>query len=197
VARVIDQMDAVTDDTDLLMRARDGDTSAFAELATRHRTRMWAVCLNITGNPSDAEDALQDTLIAAWQNLHKFRGDARLTTWLHRIAANSALAVVRRRKANTDVVDFNDPDHPVLVDDDAAIGFDEHLALQDQLRLALAEIPDNFREALVLREFADMTYEQIAEHQQVPVQTVRSRLNRARKQLAERLRAYDYVDTGE
>lgn len=194
---MIEQTKAIMDDTDLLIQARQGDQRAFGELATRHRTRMWAVCLNITGNQADAEDALQDTLIAAWQNLHKFRGDARLTTWLHRIAANSALAVVRRRKAKTDIVDFNDPEHPVLVDEDTTPGFDENLAIQDQLRLALSEIPENFREALVLREFADMTYEQIAEHQKIPVQTVRSRLNRARTQLAARLRAYEYVDTGE
>ncbi|WP_299577625.1 sigma-70 family RNA polymerase sigma factor [uncultured Williamsia sp.] len=194
---MIDHAKSALDDSELLVQARDGDQAAFAEIATRHRTRIWAVCLNIVGNQADAEDALQDTLIAAWQNLHKFRGEAKLTTWLHRIAANSALAVVRRRKPNTDIVDFNDPERPVLLDDDPPLAFDDHLAIQDQLRIALAEIPDAFREALVLREFADMTYEQIAEHQQVPVQTVRSRLNRARKQLAERIQAYDYIDTGQ
>lgn len=181
------------DDAELVVAARNGDQAAFGELITRHRTRVWAVCINITSNQADAEDALQDALVAAWQNLHKFRGEAKFTTWLHRIAANAALAVVRRRKPNTDIVDFNDPERPVLVDDDGPAPFDEHLALRDQLRIALSELSEDFREVLVLREFADMSYDEIAAHQQVPVQTVRSRLNRARKQLAERIRAYDYT----
>ena len=181
------------DDAELVVAARAGDQSAFTELITRHRNRMWAVCLNITSNPADAEDALQDTLVAAWQNIHKFRGEAKFTTWIHRVAANAALSIVRKRKADTDIVDFNDPERPVLVDD-GPTPFDEHLALSDQLRLALGELSDDFREVLVLREFADMSYDEIADHQGVPVQTVRSRLNRARKQLAERIRAYEYTD---
>ena len=184
------------DETDLLVKARAGDQRAFAELVTMHRTHVWAVCLNIVGNQADAEDAMQDTLIAAWQNLSKFRGEAKFSTWLHRVAANAALAVIRKRKAKTDIVDFNDTEHPILVEDDAP-AFDDQLAIRDQLRMALAEIPEDFRTALVLREFGDMTYEQIAEHQGIPVQTVRSRLNRARKQLSERIRAYEYAEVSD
>ncbi|AZG46866.1 RNA polymerase sigma factor [Gordonia insulae] len=174
------------DEAVLLMRARDGDQRAFADLASAHRNQIWAVCLNICGNPHDAEDALQNTLVAAWQNLHKFRGEARFSTWVHRIAANNALSVVRRRKPNTQLTDFTDPDQPVeLVDDDGSPAFDEQLALRDAVRDALAQLSDDFREVIVLREFGDLTYADIAAHQGVPVQTVKSRLNRARAQLAE------------
>ncbi len=189
--------DSTVDETDLLARARVGDQQAFGALVTMHRSRIWAVCFNIAGNQADTEDAVQDTLIAAWQNLGKFRGEAKFSTWIHRVAANSALAVIRKRKANTDIVDFNDSDHPVLVDDDHEKAFDEHLAIQDQLRAALAELPEDFREAIVLREFADMSYQEISDHQRVPVQTVKSRLNRARKQLADRIRSYEYAEVSD
>ncbi|MEE3852249.1 sigma-70 family RNA polymerase sigma factor [Gordonia sp. LSe1-13] len=171
------------------MQAREGDQHAFAEIVGAHRNHVWAVCLNICGNPHDAEDALQNTLVAAWQNLHKFRGEARFSTWLHRIAANNALSVVRRRKTNTQITDFTDPEQPIqLSDDDEGPRFDERLALRDALRDALSQLPEDFREAIVLREFGDMTYADIAVHQGVGVQTVKSRLNRARTQLAEIMR---------
>ncbi|MFW0783655.1 sigma-70 family RNA polymerase sigma factor [Gordonia sp. CPCC 206044] len=177
------------DEAVLLMQAREGDQHAFAQLAGAHRTQVWAVCLNICGNHHDAEDALQNTLVAAWQNLHKFRGEARFSTWLHRIASNNALMVVRRRKANTTLTDFDDPEQAVqLADDDGGTTFDERVALQDAVRDALAKLPDDFREAVVLREFGDLSYADIAAHQGIGVQTVKSRLNRARSQLGDLLR---------
>ncbi len=86
------------DDAELILLCRHGDQHAFAELVGRYRNNAWGVCLQITGNHTDAEDALQETLVAAWRNLDKFRGESRFNTWLHRIAANAALAVLRRRK---------------------------------------------------------------------------------------------------
>ncbi|TSD93124.1 sigma-70 family RNA polymerase sigma factor [Gordonia rubripertincta] len=179
----------MTDDAALLLAARNGDQHAFAQLVGAHRTHVWAVCLNICTNQHDAEDALQNTLVAAWQNLHKFRGESRFSTWLHRVAANNALMVVRKRKAYTTITDFSDPDQPVqLVDDDGGQPFDETIALRDAVRQALAQLSEDQREAVVLREFGDLTYADIAAHQGVGVQTVKSRLNRARTQLAELLR---------
>ena len=178
---------AVMDEATLLMQARRGDQQAFAELVQANRDRIWAVCLNIVDDRQDAEDAVQNTLVAAWQNLERFRGESRFSTWLHRIAANNALMIVRKRKASTVLTDFNDPEHPVLVEDDAP-RFDERIATLDALRAALAELSDDFREAIVLREFGDLSYADIAEHQGVGIQTVKSRLNRARHQLADLMR---------
>lgn len=177
------------DETALLLQARAGNQQAFAELVTFYRPRIWGVCLNIAGDHQDAEDAVQDTLVSAWQNLEKFRGEARFGTWIHRIAANCSLMIVRRRKANTQLTDFNDPDHPVLVDDDRKPRFDDRIADLDALRVALADLPDDFRTALVLREFGDLSYADIAEHQGIGVATVKSRLNRARTQLTAALAA--------
>lgn len=178
----------------MILRARNGDQDAFTQLVTAHRNQIWAVSLQITGNQHDAEDALQTTLIAAWRHLDRFRGESRFGTWMHRIAANNALAVVRKRGSRTDLTDFTDSEQPVqLVDDVHAPSFDERLATQDALRDALGQLSESLREAVVLREFGDLTYADIAEHQGVGVQTVKSRLNRARTQLAELMR--DHVVT--
>lgn len=177
-------------DAATLMAARTGDQQAFAQLVGEHRNHIWAVCMSITGNAQDAEDALQETLISAWQHLDRFRGDAKFGTWLHRIAANCALAVVRRRKPDTDTVDFTDTERPVVLVDSAP-AVDERVARRDQVRAALATLSEDFREAIVLREFGDLSYEDIATHQGVGVQTVRSRLSRARSQLATALATAD------
>jgi RNA polymerase sigma-70 factor (ECF subfamily) len=170
---------APEDEANLLDRARAHDPQAFVDLVTRHRGAAWAVCLRVTGNPHDAEDALQEALTAAWRNLDRFRGQARFSTWLHRIAANAALAVVRRRR---DVPTEDDAfDAGVAVD--AFASYDE----SDRIQAALRRIPEDFRVALVLREYGDLTYDEIAAHQGIPVQTVKSRLNRARRAMADLL----------
>ena len=169
------------DDTALLELCREGDSRAFGELVSRHRTHAWAVCLQITGNHHDAEDAFQEAITAAWQNLHRFRGDARFSTWLHRIAANAAIATTRRRTpdptAPEDLVELHD--HTSLTAD--------RIADVDAVRTALAALPEDFRVAIVLREFADLSYVEIAEHQGIGIQTVKSRISRARKQLVNAL----------
>ena len=169
----------------LVSRARDGDQAAFADLASLHRAKLWSICLRTTGNEYDAEDALQDALTAAWLNLGRFRGEASFGTWAYRIAANAALAVVRRRRDQP----MDPMDQLDAVDRGDGHDFTVSVAVQDQVSAALATLPETFREALVLREYGDLTYEQISAHQAVPVQTVKSRLNRARRALAEQLRA--------
>ncbi len=161
----------------LLALCREGDSSAFGELVGRHRTHAWAVCLQITGNRHDAEDALQDTLTSAWQNLHRFRGDAKFSTWLHRIAANASLSLIRRRK---EVLDYA-PEGIELPDLSSPTA--DRVADVDAVRSALAQLPEDFREAIVLREFADLSYSEIAAHQRVGIQTVKSRISRGRAQL--------------
>lgn len=167
-------------DAELLAHARNGDQRAYGELVGRHKGRIWAVCLRITGNQHDAEDALQNALTSAWQNLDKFRGDAQFTTWVHRIAANAALAVIRKRREM--------PDEDVKTNlPSATPAIDERVAVVEAVQSALATLPVAFREAIVLREYAELTYADIAAHQGVPVQTVKSRISRARSQLRESL----------
>ncbi|HEY9312227.1 MAG TPA: sigma-70 family RNA polymerase sigma factor [Williamsia sp.] len=164
---------------DLVLRSQDGDQAAFGELVTRNRDQIWAVCLRITANKYDAEDALQDALIAGWQNIGKFRGDSKFTSWMYRIAANAALAVVRKR------LDTSADGPPEF--ESTAPRVDAQVADVDRVRAALALLPLEFREAIVLREFGDLSYQEIADQQGVGVQTVKSRINRARAKLLETL----------
>jgi RNA polymerase sigma factor (sigma-70 family) len=168
-------------DAELVARARAGDSTAFATLAGDCRTRVWAICLRLTGNHADAEDAMQDALMAAWQHIGSFRQEARFGTWLYRIAANAALGIVRRRRDTP--LDPQEHDYLIVIDDHA----DDH-AERDRVQTALEQVPEPFRTALVLREYGDLSYEEIAAHQGVGVQTVKSRLYRARTAMAALLR---------
>ena len=171
------------DEATLLARAKQGDRRAFDELLRPYRDRLWAVCLRTCAHRADAEDALQDALIAIWQNLPKFRGESSISTWAFRIASNAALAVIRKRREVT----VDDEHAEAVFDGDDGTDHAEAHAARDRVQRALAELSVDFRTVIVLREFADYTYEQIAEYQGVPVQTVRSRLNRARAKLKETL----------
>src|SRR5271165_1039303 len=153
------------------------EKSVFAELVAADRSAVWAVRLRITGNRADAEDALQDTLLAAWRKLAQFRSDAKFSTWLFRIAANAALAIVRRRPETVEIFDV------VAMRGDPG----DQVADADRVQTALMALPEVFRVALVLRIYGDLSYEDIAVHQGIPVQTVKSRLWRARSMMHELL----------
>jgi RNA polymerase sigma factor (sigma-70 family) len=165
-------MTSVTDEstTSLLELARGGDQHAFSALVTPHRASLWGVCLRITGDHYLAEDALQDALLAAWRNLDRFGERAAFSTWLYRIAANASLSLVRRRRELS----------VEAVPETASADPMDAFADSDRITRALRMVPPDFREALVLREYGDFTYEEIAAHQKIGVQTVKSRLSRAR-----------------
>lgn len=167
-------MDASQSQSALLAAARDGNEKAFEALAVQHRTMLWSVCLRITGNTYDAEDALQDTLLAAWRNIGKFRGESGFGTWIYRIASNASMSIVRSRRGTV----LEIPENLATERD-----FAEQLAASDLVQQALKSIPEDFRVALVLRELCDFTYAQIAEHQGVGVPTVKTRISRARRAL--------------
>lgn len=166
---------ATAPEADLVDRASSGDADAFSILVTQHRTLIWAVCLRVTGNAFDAEDALQETLIDAWRGIARFRQQASFGTWVYRIASNAAVRVARRRRdIPVDVLPEDRPDRD----------FTQSLADADVVHRALREVPEDFRAALVLYELCDLTYAQVAEHQGIGIQTVKSRISRGRAALA-------------
>lgn len=158
----------------LVARASSGDGDAFRLLATRHRTLIWAVCLRVTGNVFDAEDALQETLIDAWRGIAGFRQQSSFGTWVYRVASNAAVRVARRR---------HDIPIDVLPEDRPDRDFTQALADADFVHRALREVTEDFRAALVLYELCDFTYAQVAEHQGIGIQTVKSRISRGRAAL--------------
>ncbi|MDO5077732.1 RNA polymerase sigma factor [Corynebacterium sp.] len=173
-------------DAELLSRARAGDQRAFAELVTRYRHIAWSVCVRITQHQQDAEDALQIALASAWQNLSKFRGEAKFGTWFYRIASNSAMALVRKRKPVHSIDDATEDGYVIELEDFSA-AFEDRLADQDRLTAALQQLTDESREALVLAEVAGLSYAEIAVHQQASLSAIKVRIHRAKKKLADML----------
>jgi RNA polymerase sigma-70 factor (ECF subfamily) len=190
--------DAGTIDDRALLRAHlDGDPDAFATLVRRHRDRLWAVALRTTGNPEDAADALQDALVSAYRRAASFRGDAAVTTWLHRVVVNACLDRMRAQKVRRAEPLPDDLDHgvPTLVAaggsgaDAADPG--ERAAQTDRRRTVLAalrELPPDQRAALVLVDMEGWSVTEAAQALGCAEGTVKSRCFRGRARLAVLLR---------
>jgi len=182
-------------DSDLLAAHVAGDPDAFAVLFARHRDRLWAVALRTMGNPHDAADGLQDGLIAAFRRADSFRGDAAVTTWLHRVVVNACLdrlraAKVRRTEALPDDLEERGSRGSVVT---ASRGDDpEQAAIADDRRRALLEalagLPPEQRAALVLVDMEGYPVAQVAVMLECAEGTVKSRCARGRDRLATLLR---------
>jgi RNA polymerase sigma-70 factor, ECF subfamily len=185
--------DADRSDVELLAAHVRGDPDAFGVLFARHRDRLWAVALRTMGNPEDAADALQDGLIGAFRRAGSFRGEAAVTSWLHRVVVNACLdrlraAKVRRAEALPDDLDSY-RDRGSLAT--SAPADPAERALDDERRRqvleALTRIPADQRAALVLVDMEGYPVAQVAEMLDCAVGTVKSRCSRGRARLAELL----------
>jgi RNA polymerase sigma-70 factor (ECF subfamily) len=178
-------------DRELLRAHIDGDTEAFGQLFARHRDRLWAVALRTTGNPEDAADALQEGLISAFRRAESFRGEAQVTTWLHRIVVNACLDRLRANKVRAADSLPDDLDEyagrGALVTADAASTPDEAVLTDERRRTvltALASLPADQRVALVLVDMEGYSVAEVAEMLDCPEGTVKSRCSRGRSRLA-------------
>ena len=169
------------DDTALLRAHAAGDPDAFAELVRRHRDRLWAVALRTLNDREEAADAVQDALISAFRSADKFRGDAAVTTWLHRIVVNACLDRMRRRQARP-TVPLPETDGGGLSLLGSSPPHDSDTALT--VRQALAELPAEQRVALVLLDMQGYSIAEIANILGVAEGTVKSRCARGRARLA-------------
>ena len=172
---------AADPDAELLSRHLAGDRAAFGDLVRRHQDRLWAVALRTLGDREEAADALQDALLSAYRAAPRFRGEARVGTWLHRIVVNACLDRARRRQARPTVPLPDEDRVPAAADD---IGRRE-LALD--LATALATLPVDQRAALVLVDVEGWTVEEAAGALRVPAGTVKSRCARGRAKLVKAL----------
>ncbi|MGZ4436339.1 MAG: RNA polymerase sigma factor SigM [Nocardioidaceae bacterium] len=191
------------DDRTLLAAHLEGDPAAFGTLFARHRDRLWAVALRTTGDPDEAADALQDAMIAAFRRADSFRGDAAVTTWLHRIVVNACLDRLRRRTVRTrhdggPLPDDLDSPAGNRVQAGAGLGgtaarvdpADEAVALDRRRRVlaALATLPADQRAALVLVDMEGYSVEETAQILDCAPGTVKSRCSRGRARLLPLLR---------
>jgi RNA polymerase sigma-70 factor (ECF subfamily) len=169
-------------DAELLARHAAGDPNAFAEIVRRHRDRLWRVSLRTLGNPEDAADALQDALLSAYRAAAGYRGEAAVTTWLHRIVVNACLDLARRRAARPTSPLADSP----AADQPAPDVLGERETATEILR-ALRELPAEQAAAIVLVDVEGYPVAIVAEMLEVPAGTVKSRCARGRARLAERL----------
>ncbi len=172
-------MDSPLDDLDLVVAARRGDEDAFRSLIERHAGRLLRLARTIT--PEHAEDAVQETVLAAWKSLPTFRGDAAITTWLHTICTRQAMRFVDHRVVEAlDAMaasqrEWQDPDWTVNPAEVVA-----HAGLRDELDGAISRLPVVYRTALVLHDVEGLTALEVAKATAVPVGTAKSRIRRAR-----------------
>lgn len=178
-------------DADLLAAHVDGDPEAFAVLVTRHQDRLWAVALRTTGNPEEAADSLQDALISAFRRAHSFRGEAQVTTWLHRIVVNACLDRIRRNKVRQAEPLPDDPDRAAeLSEAEPATDPAELSELRDDVLRALARLNADQRAALVLVDMEGYSVEEAAEILGCAPGTIKSRCSRGRTRLAPLLQSH-------
>ncbi|MFI5495470.1 RNA polymerase sigma factor SigM [Actinoplanes sp. NPDC051859] len=178
--------DAGPADADLLRAHVDGDPQAFAKLVRRHRDRLWAVALRTIGDREEAADAVQDALLSAHKSAARFRGDAAVTTWLHRIVVNACLDRLRRKQAHP-TVPLPDGTHSEdggagSRPEPAAPAPDHDTALV--VRAALADLPPDQRAALVLVDVQGYPVVEAAEILGVAEGTIKSRCARGRARMA-------------
>jgi RNA polymerase sigma-70 factor, ECF subfamily len=177
-------------DAELLRAHVDGDHDAFGELFARHRDRLWAVALRTMGNREDAADGLQDGLVAAYRRAGSFRGDAAVTTWLHRVVVNACLdrlraAKVRRAEPLPDDLDHHAGRGTTATTDAAPDPADVSVAAERRRAVldALATLPDEQRAALVLVDMEGYPVAEVATMLGCASGTVKSRCSRGRARL--------------
>jgi RNA polymerase sigma-70 factor (ECF subfamily) len=181
-------------DEELATRAAAGDASAFEILVSRHEGRVYRLAYRLTGSDADAQDVLQDAFLAAYRGLASFRGAARFSTWLHRIATNAALAHrrARRRRPTEPLEEFlprfdEDGQHALEAAELRVASRAEALLdgklLAEQAQAALERLPDLYREAFVLRDLEELDTSEVGELLGVDAATVRQRVHRARLML--------------
>ena len=188
------------DDRALLSAHLAGDPEAFGALFARHRDRLWAVALRTTGHPEEAADALQDAMISAFRRAGSYRGEAAVTTWLHRIVVNACLDRLRRQKSRAtsplpDDTEGNAGLGSLVAGTTRPAGIDDpaEVLINDEQRLAVLSalgtlLPDQ-RAALVLVDMEGYSVQEAAEILQCPPGTVKSRCSRGRTKLLPLLEA--------
>jgi RNA polymerase sigma-70 factor (ECF subfamily) len=176
-------------DDDLVRLAQQGDAAAMETLLARHYERVRAVCRRIAGASRDADDAAQEAMIRIVRNLDRFDGRSSFGTWAYRIATNTALDELRKRKRRPQLrmVGDDDDHRPHEPVDPIADRTVEAIGDRLSIERALADLPEEFKAPVVMRDVGDLDYAEIAAALDVPIGTVKSRIARGRRLLVEQL----------
>ncbi len=173
---------AIDEDRDLIASAQLGDRQAFGELVCRHQEHVVNVIYRMCGDPRLAEDAAQEAFVRVWQNLNNYKPQYAFRSWLYRIAANAALDALRRERPSVEIGALPLTDKSPTPEQAVEKG-----QRSAQVRQAVARLSEPLRLVLVLREYEELSYQEIAAALDLPIGTVMSRLNSARAQLRREL----------
>jgi len=186
--------ETATSDEQILERALTGDAEAFGEIVRRWERRIFALTYGMLGREEDARDATQETFLSAFRNLRNFRGEAKVSSWLHRIAVNQCITRHRRAKVrNESGLDDEEEKHAAnfataleLAPSHVVEGRERSRAV----RRAVNSLPIELRQIVIMKEFEELTFREIADALDVPLSTVKSRLYTAMRQLQMRLQKF-------
>ena len=167
-----------------IQAAKSGDQAAFGHLVEAYQKRVYALTVRMCPTPQLAEEAAQETFLAAWQGLPFFRGDSAFSTWLYRLASNACVDLLRKEGRHQgpsldDETVAADMADPAPTPEKAA----EHKELRAQIEAGLQALTPEHREVLILRELQQLSYDEIADALSLDLGTVKSRISRGRRQL--------------
>jgi RNA polymerase sigma-70 factor, ECF subfamily len=187
-------MEFATSDEQIVQQALTGDADAFGEIVRRWERRIFALAFGMLGREEDARDATQETFLAAFRNLRGFRGDAKVSSWLHRIAINQCITRQRRAKVRNETGIEQEAERDAAVFSLPAHVSPAHVAegreRSEAVRRAVSALPNDLKQVVVMKEFEELTFQEIAEALNLPLSTVKSRLYTALRQLQMRLEKF-------
>lgn len=174
-------------DEQLVALAVSGKSEAFDEIVKRWERKIFALCFGMLNREDEARDAVQETFVSAYRNLKNFRGEAKVSSWLHRIAINQCLTKKRREKSRAETF-FEEEERAeeryfVAPSDKSPVQQIEKIERSRYVKQAVLSLPPDLRQVIVMKEFEEMTFQEIADTLGLPLSTVKSRLYTALKQL--------------
>src|SRR6185436_1055299 len=187
-------METLGSDEVIVERALTGDADAFGELVRRWERRIFALTYGMLGREEDARDATQETFLAAFRNLRGFRGDAKVSSWLHRIAVNQCITRQRWAKVRSEAALDEEQEKPpaslVTPVHQSPARVAEGRQETAAVRRAINGLPLELRQVVVMKEFEELTFREISEALDLPLSTVKSRLYTGLKQLQMKLNRF-------
>ena len=179
-------------DEKLIALFQSGDINAYNELVERYKERLFNFVLRYFNNKEQAEDVVQDTLIKLYTHASYYKNVAKFSTWIFTIAKNNALTELRKNKRKRTESLWTEDGNPLDINSkEQSLNQKTHNEFAiNQLNKFLDEIPENFRMAVVLRDFQELSYDEISKILEIPIGTIKSRINRGRIQLAEKMKHF-------
>ncbi|MFH1850727.1 MAG: sigma-70 family RNA polymerase sigma factor [Candidatus Neomarinimicrobiota bacterium] len=181
-------------DEELIDRFQKGDEQAYIELVSRYRERLMNFAYRFVNDDEQAEDIAQDTLLKLYTHRHYYRNIAKFSTWIYTIAGNLAKTELRKRKrhkvTNLSQMGWEEKEYElpsVVAESDQMV---QEQYAEKQIQVAIQSLPLHFRTVIILRDIQELSYEEISNIVDVPLGTVKSRINRARLQLQKALKDF-------